>query len=282
MTDDPLALITPELIEQYRRDGVVFVRQALQRDWLELIEMGLQRVLSNSGQMKHLFFENEAGEFVETVRNMEVTPELQRLMYDSPVADMLGRLFGSEQVWYYSDEFFIKGGGANRTPWHQDLPYWPMEGWQIASMWISLDPLPKEECLEYVRGSHLGVRFDGFNPRRVSEDPTLPYYGEDMPPLPDIEAERDKWDIVSWAIEPGDVILAHPGVLHGGGATAPGGRRRAITIRCYGEDIVYAERPSSRPTVPRTPGLGRMLKPGDPLRSAWYPQLRPVPAHQRP
>src|SRR5262245_46486026 len=133
MIDDPLALITPELIEQFRRDGVVFVPHALHQDWIDLIDMGLQRVLLNSGQSKHRFFEDEPGEFLETVRNMEVTPELQRLMYDSPIADMLGRLFGSEQVWYYSDEFFIKGGGANRTPWHQDLPYWPMEGWQIRS-----------------------------------------------------------------------------------------------------------------------------------------------------
>ena len=143
-------------------------------------------------------------------------------MYDSPIADMIAVLVDSKEIWLYSDEFFIKGGGSNRTPWHQDLPYWPLEGEKIASMWISLDPLPKEGCLEYIPGSHRQTRYDGFNPRRVSEDPTLPFYGEDLPPLPDIEADRDRWNIVSWPIEPGDVILAHPGVLHGGGPTAPG------------------------------------------------------------
>jgi ectoine hydroxylase-related dioxygenase (phytanoyl-CoA dioxygenase family) len=182
----------------------------------------------------------------------------------------------------YSDEFFVKeGGNCGRTPWHQDTPYWPVAGNQIASMWISLDPLPKHECLEYVAGSHRGPMFDGFSPSKVSEDPTLPHYGQDLPPLPDIEADRDAFNIVSWDIEPGDVIIAHPSVLHGGGQTGPSSRRRALTVRCYGDDIVYAQRPPTRPTVPLTPGLSLTLKPGDPLRSPWYPRLRPVPPEQQ-
>ena len=36
---------------------------------------------------------------------------------------------------------------------------------------------------------------------------------------PDIEANRGAYDIRSWEISPGDVIFAHPGVLHGGGPT---------------------------------------------------------------
>lgn len=280
--DDPTTLITPELIEQYRRDGVICVRNALHPEWLMLLEMGLERIMADPGQQKHLFYRGEPGEFIETIRNFDVAPEIRRLIYDSPIADMIGKLIGSGNIWLYSDEFFVKeGGGCERTPWHQDLPYWPLEGEQIASMWISLDPLPREDCLEYVAGSHQGPMFDGFDPQRVTEDPTLPHYGEGLPPLPDIEADRGRFNIVSWDISPGDVILAHPGVLHGGGATGIAGRRRAITIRCYGDDVVYATRPPTRPTVPLTPGLGLKLKPGDPLRHPYYPRLRPLPEHQR-
>jgi ectoine hydroxylase-related dioxygenase (phytanoyl-CoA dioxygenase family) len=269
------------VIEQYRRDGIVFLPQALHPEWLLLLELALRRVLGDAGQVKHKFFDDLPGEFLETVRNFEATPEIRRLLFDSPIADMLGKLIGSENVWLYSDEFFIKGPNARRTPWHQDLPYWPLAGEQIASMWITLDPVPKEECLEYVPGSHRRTMYDGFNPRRVAEDPTLPFYGEEFPPLPDIEADRDAWDIVSWPITPGDVVLAHPGVLHGGGPTSAGAQRRTLTVRCYGDDIVYAERPPSRPTVPPTPGLGLALRPGDPLRHPWYPRLRPVPPWER-
>ncbi len=278
---DPVSLITPDVITNYARDGVVYLPQALHPEWLMLIELGLQRVLGNGGQAKHKFFDDLPGEFLETVRNVEVTPELQRLVFDSPIADMIAVLIGSPDIWLYSDEFFIKGGGARRTPWHQDLPYWPMAGDQVASMWITLDPVSKQECLEFVPGSHRGTMFDGFNPGRVAEDPTLPFYGEGLPPLPDIEAERDQWDIVSWDITPGDVVLVHPGVLHGGGPTGPQSRRRTLTVRCYGADIVYAARPPTRPTVPLTPGLSLALQPGDPLRHPWYPRLRPKPPWQQ-
>ena len=49
----------------------------------------------------------------------------------------------------------------------------------------------------------------------------------------------------------------------------------------YGDDIVYAPRPPGKPTVPLTPGLSLQLKHGDPLRSPWYPRLRPVPPWQQ-
>jgi ectoine hydroxylase-related dioxygenase (phytanoyl-CoA dioxygenase family) len=268
--------------EQYRRDGVLYVPQALHPEWLMLIELGLHRVLLNSGQIKHKFFAGTPGEFVETVRNFDVTPEIQRLAYDSPIADMISTLVESERIWLYSEEFFVKeGSGCERTPWHQDLPFWPLNGQQIGSVWVSLDPLPQAECLEFVRGSHRGTMYDGFDPSRVNDDPTAPYYDKELTPLPDIQAQRSDWDIVSAEITPGDVVIFHPGVLHGGGQTDEAQRRRTITVRCYGDDVVYVKRPDSRPTVPLTPGLSLALKPGDPLRHPYYPQLRPVPEHQR-
>ena len=44
-------------------------------------------------------------------------------------------------------------------------------------------------------------------------------------------------------------------------------------------DICYATRPDTKPTVPLTPGLSLSLNEGDPLRSPWYPRVRPIPDH---
>ena len=276
----PLEAVDKEILENFRRDGVVMVENVLHSEWLLLLELGLQRVLNNSSQELHLFFEGQEGEFIETIRNFEVIPEIRRLIYDSPIADLIGKLISSDNLWLYSDEFFIKqGGNSARTPWHQDTPYWPIAGQQIASAWVSLDYLSKEECLEYVAGSHRGTIYDGFNPSKVKEDPTLPHYGQEYPALPDIEKNRELYDIRAWEITPGDIIFAHPSVLHGGGPTGPTSQRRAITIRIYGDDICYASRPKSKPTVPLTPGLSLSLKPGEPLRSPWYPRIRPIPKH---
>ncbi len=275
------SLITPEVVNRFRDDGVVFLPQLIHPLWLQLVEMGISRIMNNSSR-KQTFFAGEEGAFIDTVRNWDITPEFQRLTFDSPIADILGRLIGSERVWLLFDHVFVKdAGNCKRTPWHQDLTYWPVAGTQLASMWITIDPLPKLECLEYVAGSHKGPLYDGFDPPRAGEDPTLPFYGESFPRLPNIEGEREKWDIRSWEITPGDVIVFHPGVLHGGGPTSQGRLRRTLSVRVFGEDVVFDRRPSTRPTAPRTPGLQLQLKPGDPLRHPYYPRLRPLPPNQR-
>ncbi len=40
---------------------------------------------------------------------------------------------------------------------------------------------------------------------------------------------------------PGDVMVLHLGSLHGGGATRPGMRRRYLTLRFIGDDVVWME-----------------------------------------
>jgi ectoine hydroxylase-related dioxygenase (phytanoyl-CoA dioxygenase family) len=279
--DTALELISEDVVRQFEQDGVVLVRQALHPDWLMLIAMALQRVLGDSSVTKHKFFARQQGEFQETVRNFDSSVEIRRLLFDSPLADMLGRCMGSHAVWYYSDEFFIKdAGGCERTPWHQDTPYFPVAGTQLASVWISLDPLRQDECLEFVVGSHRKTLYDGFDPANPG-DPSASYYKQGLPQLPDIQADRAAWPIVSWDIEPGDIIISSPSIIHGGGPTRVDGRRRALAVRMFGDDVVFATRPPTMPTVPLTPGLGEHLRPGDPLRSPWYPQLRPVPANER-
>ena len=274
-------LIDESVIRLFEEDGVVLIKQALHRDWLQLIEMGLGRVLGDGSVAKHRFFAGQSGEFQETVRNFDSAIEIRRLMFDSPLADMLGRCMQSSGVWYYSDEFFIKNaGGCERTPWHQDTPYFPVAGKHLASVWISLDRLRADECLEFVRGTHRATMYDGFDPRNPG-DPGQSYYKEGLPKLPDIQANRSAFPIVSWDIEPGDIIISSPSTIHGGGPTRVDGRRRAIAIRMFGDDVVFATRPPSMPTVPLTPGLAQHLRPGDPLRSPWYPQLRPVPVGER-
>jgi hypothetical protein len=62
-----------------------------------------------------------------------------------------------------------------------------------------------------------------------------------MPTLPDIEADRDAWDILSWPVHRGDLIVFHLGALHGGGGTSPEIERRSLTLRFFGADAVWTE-----------------------------------------
>jgi hypothetical protein len=105
----------------------------------------------------------------------------------------------------------------------------------------------------------------------------------DRPPLPRIERNRTEWDIVSYAIEPGDMVVIHPQVLHGGAPVPRGKTRRTFTVNVFGPAVTYTHRPT-RGLGMKFPGLDETLEPGDLLRSEYFPQLRPREAMsgQRP
>lgn len=182
----------------------------------------------------------------------------------------------------YEQVFAKSGGATRRTPWHQDTPYLPIRGSHVAVVWMSFEPVPEAHALEFVRGSHRGALYDGsrFDP----EDDTLPLYGDgSLPRLPDIERERERWPISRWATEPGDVIIFHPAMLHGGGATTEVSSRHTLSLRFFGPDAVVAARPGRPPVEtgddpdPQAHPLTRMraLADGEPFRDPAFPACRP-------
>ncbi|MDR8268889.1 phytanoyl-CoA dioxygenase, partial [Acinetobacter baumannii] len=60
--------------------------------------------------------------------------------------------------------------------------------------------------------------------------------------LPDIDAHEDEYDIVSWALEPGDAVAFHFRTVHGARGN-PGARaRRVFSARWVGDDASFADR----------------------------------------
>ena len=90
--------------------------------------------------------------------------------------------------------------------------------------------------------------------------------------MPDIQADRSRWDIVSWAVTPGDLVVFHPAMLHGGAATHPGGRRRTLSLRFFGPDATYITRPGGG-VAPMVEGLHDQLADGQPFRHPAFPKL---------
>ncbi len=62
--------------------------------------------------------------------------------------------------------------------------------------------------------------------------------------MPDIDANRSQYNILSWDLEPGDCIVFHVRTIHGAPATTGlKTRRRGFSTRWLGDDAVYAVRP---------------------------------------
>lgn len=250
MIENCKRVITDEARREFREDGATCLKGFLTPDQVKLAEdafnYGVSHPGPSAGTAASAKIDESAGEkFYSDISNMESwnSPEFSHLLRDTPLADAAAAVFGSPDVWFHGEQLFWKEGGhITATPWHQDTAFCVFEGPDLAVAWVSLDPLPRANSLELVRGSHKGPTYNGFRPG--AEDRTEPYYDDpSMPRIPDVEAKRNELDILSWEIEPGDVVLFHFGMLHGGAPTAPGLRRRTISLRFFGQQAERVYRP---------------------------------------
>ena len=83
---------------------------------------------------------------------------LPQIIFESALGEVAAALMGSREVRLYHDHMLTKEPGTRaRTPWHQDQPYYNIEGEQNCSFWIPVDPVRRESTLELVAGSHRGA-----------------------------------------------------------------------------------------------------------------------------
>ena len=170
---------------------------------------------------------------------------------------------------FFYEQFFVKRAGCPvDTPWHQDIPFWPVAGSQIVSFWITLDPVTRASSgLEFVRGSHRWEqRYKAVTP---NYDPYM--MDSDLPAAPDFAKQRDQHELLGWDMEPGDMIVFGPTVCHGSAGNASNERdRRALAFRYSGDDVVFAPRHATMPLL-----WDHGLEPGDRLSGSLFPQVWP-------
>jgi len=259
--------------ETYARDGVVFLPQVLDKAALASALKAWEWSLANpAGGGK--VAQSTDSTFYQDLYNPRVLDGYRDMLEASPIPEVCARLWGTDDVWFMYEQVFLKEGGeTRRTPWHQDGSYLPVGGLDNAVAWITFDPLSKEDSLEFVPGSHKGVLYNGSS-FQLGDDTAPLYQGSEMPRLPDIEANRDKFEIVSWPVTPGDLIVFDFNTMHGGAATHAGQRRRTLTLRFFGERAVFA--PKTLITgLPNEPDMGERMKPGDPFRGPNFLKLNP-------
>src|SRR5260370_8256086 len=262
-------LISDGLRKEFRDNGVVFIGGALDRDTMRMAEDAYNWSLAHpSPGAANFKGKDSAAIFYQDLANPNALPAYRSMLEKSPIADLAADLWNAPDVWFMYEQVFLKEGGkSRRTPWHQDASYLPVDGSQIAVVWITFERVAKENSLELVRGSHRGILYNGsrFDP----DDDTAPLYEEGtLPRLPNIEAERDRWDIVSWAVEPGDVLVFHPGMLHGGAPRLPAAPPGTFSLPSSGADSFYRPRLtgslSPPPPIPPNPPPPPSVSPNPP------------------
>lgn len=261
----PHPLVSPEMIETYRNDGVVLVK-GLFADHVDALREGVARNMADPGPYaSENKKEGETGRFFDDYCNWSRIPEFRQVIQASPVAEVAADLMESRSVQMFHDHVLVKEPGTSMaTPWHQDGPYYFVEGRQTISFWSPLDPVT-QATLRCVAGSHLWEK-EVLPTRWVSEEGFFPDEGQYIA-VPDPEAEGMR--IVEFDMEPGDAVAFNFRTLHGARGNQSNSRRRAFSLRLVGDDARYAERPGR--TSPPFPGHD--MRAGQRLREDWFPVL---------
>ena len=261
---------TPELIDAFARDGAVCLRGLLNADEVALLRSGIDaNIAAPSPRAKVASRPDDPGFFIEDFCNWQDNDAYRRIIFGSPLAAAAGLLMQSRGVRLYHDHMLTKEPGTRqKTPWHQDQPYYNIEGRQNISFWIPVDPVRRHSTLEFVAGSHRGP---WLMPRSFMDHQAKWFPEGSLADLPDIEAARGDFPILGWAVEPGDVIAFHMLALHAAGGVDGDARRRVFSVRMLGDDTTHA--PRAWVTSPPFPGLAERLPAGAPMADALFPLL---------
>ena len=243
--------ITQSEIEQYERDGAVCLRGMFDQKWVDSIRIAIDRVLQTKrGKRADLTAPDEPGRYNNCSMMWSFDPDFHAFVLESPAGEIARQIMRSRTIRFYYDHLFVMEPGTTQiTPWHTDQPYWLVRGEQICSVWLALDTVTKETGrLEYIKGSHRWqnryrpVFGNGAEEWRFAglQDP------QEAEEIPDIDANRDKYEFLSWDVEPGDCLVHHSLAIHGSaGNLSVIQRRRAHSTRWLGDDAIYTQTPGS-------------------------------------
>jgi ectoine hydroxylase-related dioxygenase (phytanoyl-CoA dioxygenase family) len=264
-------VVDEKTIRQYRADGCVVVRQLFTTDEVATVKAGIEKNLAEPGPLYGVASkEDDPGSFVEDFCNWQRIDEYRAIAFDSKAADVAGALMGSTVVRLYHDHLLVKEPATRQpTPWHQDQPYYNVEGMDNASMWMPVDPVTRESTLEFLAGSHTT---GWLMPRTFLTEQAQWFPEGTLAEMPDIEQDRDAYEIRGWALEPGDAVFFHMLTAHHAYGVPGPNRRRAFSLRFLGDDATHAPRPWR--TSPAFEGLEAELAEGAPMDHPLFPVLR--------
>ena len=261
-------ILNKTLIKEYQDYGVVVLKNIITNHWLEKLAVGIKKNFDNPSEYKCVYEKKDSKElFFDDYCNWQRIKEYKDFFFKSDIAKVAALLMQSKKVNIFHEHVLIKEAGTTKkTPWHQDQPYYCVNGKNNCSLWIPLDYVSKDICPEFICFSHkwkkqfLPTKFIGKSYDQLDTE---------FEKIPDIDNHRDDYNIISWSLDPGDLIAFNFLTVHGAPGNNSSKRRRAFSARFTGDDATYAKRKGE--TSPPFPEV--KLKHGEKMDSTTFPVI---------
>jgi len=234
-------MIDKKISNEFQSNGVVLLKKIIDQKWIEELRKGIEYNFQNPSEYKCVYEETDDQEiFYDDYCNWQRIKEYKNFIFNSDIAKVAGSLMQSNKVNLFHEHVLIKEKGSKkRTPWHQDQGYYCVQGKDNVSIWIPLDKIDINSSMEFILGSHkwnkifLPTKFKGYD---------YDHKDEEFEKIPDIEKNRDKYQIISYECDVGDAIAFNYAMIHAAYGNNSKNRRRAFSIRFTGDDARYIQR----------------------------------------
>ncbi|MBS1564592.1 MAG: phytanoyl-CoA dioxygenase family protein [Bacteroidetes bacterium] len=232
--------ITPQQIEQYRRDGFLVIEDFLDKEELQTWRTALDEAVAkrNGNKMpdrKEVYGKGDDADksyydnvFDQLLNLWQDNEKMRPLMLDARLGRMAAQLAGVDGIRIWHDQALIKKPWANPTSWHLDTPYWSFTDRRALSIWVALDDAtPENGCLFFIPGSHTQTTFEN------------PGIGKNMGAVFNFYPAFKKTPSVSAAMKAGSCSFHNGLTIHGAGANMTAGYRRAMTCAYMPDGNVF-------------------------------------------
>lgn len=250
----------PEVAEGFWRDGFCVLRALVPSAVIATARAAVEALpIGELADLSALAGDADGPRFRAGVDHWRSHPEFLALATEGVLPALAAAVLHTKRLWLYEDSVLVKEpGAAAPTRWHTDDGYFHVEGRQLATMWLPLDPAPLSAgALRFMPGSHAGER--RYRPTLFVTDDPLPGSIGEQPPGHTI----DDPSTVGHDLSLGDLSIHHSRTLHAASGNTTPTTRRALSIRYCGDDAVVRIKPGAPPK----PGFDE-IEPGTPLREA--------------
>ena len=144
-----------------------------------------------------------------------------RVVTDSRLLD-IAEIFLGENLACFTAHYICKPPiDGQAVLWHQDGAYWKLEPMKAATLWLAVDESTSENgCLRMIPGSH---RMPLHNIKVRHDIPNM------LSSIVDYD-EFDLADAVDIVLQPGDISVHHPHIIHGSERNTSAKRRCGLDL----------------------------------------------------
>jgi len=206
---------TTSLVDTYKEEGFVIARNVLDESLIAEARAHVDWLLKKNPDLRP----EQLGHSLMTQDAFWV-----RLVSDDRLLDVAEHFLGPDLGLFASHYIAKRPHDGKAVPWHQDGSYWPLEPMNVVTFWLALDACDEENGCMKVMPRTQAKKLMSLDDYVAQGDEQL--FDTAMDP-----DSIDESEAVSILLNPGDVEIHHPNVVHGSHANNSARWRRGLTIR---------------------------------------------------